>query len=124
MKDPAHILERQGPNTRHPDTIRFTRHAQVAELEPVIESYLREAVGYADAGIRPPKEASEFDLPDELAEALDGDPELAEACHSLTPGRQRSYVINLSSAKTRATRTTRTAKFRERILSGKGATER
>jgi uncharacterized protein YdeI (YjbR/CyaY-like superfamily) len=124
MKDPACILKKQGPNTRHPDTIRFTRHGRVIELEPVIVSYLREAMAYADAGIRPPKEAAEIALPDELAEALDDDQELAEAFHSLTPGRQRSYVINLRSAKTQATRTTRIAKFRERILSGKGATER
>jgi uncharacterized protein YdeI (YjbR/CyaY-like superfamily) len=94
MKDPACILEKQGPNSRHPDTIRVTCHARVIELEPVIVSYLSEAMGYADA------------------------------FHSLTPGRQRSYAINLRSANTQATRTARIAKFRERILSGKGATER
>jgi len=59
-----------------------------------------------------------------LVEAMDSDPELAEAFHSLTPGRQKSYVINLSSAKTAETRKARIAKFREKILAGKGATER
>ena len=32
-------------------------------------------------------------------EAMDADPELAEAFHALTPGRQNSYVIALKGAK-------------------------
>jgi uncharacterized protein YdeI (YjbR/CyaY-like superfamily) len=63
-------------------------------------------------------------LPDELIEALDADPELAEAFHALTPGRQRSYVINLNGAKASATRQTRIARFRAQIIAGKGANER
>jgi uncharacterized protein YdeI (YjbR/CyaY-like superfamily) len=124
MTDPEGVLERQGPNTRHPDAIRFTDNAQVTQMEPVIRSYLAEAMGYAEAGIQPPKEASDIDLPDEMIEALDADPELAEAFHALTPGRQKSYAINLNGAKTSATRVTRIARFRDHILAGKGATER
>jgi len=124
MKDPEGVLEKQGSNTRHPDMIRFTDNAQVVEMEPVILSYLKEAMSYAEAGIKPPKEDSEIEMPDELVTALDSDPELAEAFHALTPGRQKSYVINLNTAKTSATRLSRIAKFREKILSGKGATER
>jgi uncharacterized protein YdeI (YjbR/CyaY-like superfamily) len=89
-----------------------------------ITSYLKEAKGYAEAGITPPKEEGEIELPEEWGEALDSDAELAEAFHNLTPGRQKSYVINLNSAKTAATRLSRIGKFRDKILSGKGATER
>ena len=124
MKDPEGVLQRQGPNTQHPDMIRFANNAQVAEMEPVILSYLKEAMGYAEAGIKPAKEEGEIQLPDELVEALDADPELAEAFHNLTPGRQKSYVINLNSAKQSSTRVSRIAKFRDKILAGKGATER
>ena len=79
---------------------------------------------YASAGIIPPRDESAPDLPGELVEALDGDPTLAEAFHALTRGRQKSYVIALNGAKTRKTRMSRIERFRERILSGKGATER
>ncbi len=123
MKDPEGVLEKQGPNTRHPDMIRFTDNARVTAMAPVILSYLKEATGYAEAGIKPPKDQSELDLPDELVEALDSDPELAEAFHSLTPGRRNSYVIHLRSAKTSATRMTRIIRCREKILAGKGANE-
>jgi uncharacterized protein YdeI (YjbR/CyaY-like superfamily) len=124
MKDPAHVLERQGPNTKHPDMIRFTDNGHVGAMEAVIRSYLQEAMQYADAGIMPPKDTSEIELPHELAEALDADPELAEAFYKLTRGRQRSYVINLNSAKKPETRISRIVAFRQRILAGKGATER
>jgi uncharacterized protein YdeI (YjbR/CyaY-like superfamily) len=124
MKDPEGILQKQGPNTRHPDMIRFADNAKVKQMERVILSYLREAMSYAAAGIRPPKEKSDIELPDELVDAMDADPELAEAFYKLTPGRQKSYVIHLASAKTSATRVSRIAKFRDAILAGRGAMER
>lgn len=124
LKDPQGVLEKQGPNTRYPNMIRFTDNAQVTAMEQVILSYLREAMGYAEEGRKPPKEESELEPPEELVDALDADPELAEAFQNLTPGRQKSYVINLNSAKKSETRISRIAKFRNRILAGKGATER
>ncbi|NJM84476.1 MAG: hypothetical protein HC844_20335 [Tabrizicola sp.] len=124
LKDPDGILELPGENTRHPSLIRFTRNDQVAEREAVIRRYLSEAMGYAAAGIRPPKEDVDLEMPDELIEALDADPELAEAFRALTPGRQKSYVINLGAAKQPQTRMARIARFRSRIIAGKGALER
>ena len=124
MKDPDRVLEKQGPNTRHPDMIRFVEESRVTALEPVIRAYLSEAVGYANAGIKPPREPSERELPVELNEALEVDPELAEAFHKLTPGRKNSYVVNLNSAKKAETRIARIAKFRDKIIAGKGAQER
>ena len=124
MKDPHSVLERQGPNTQYPDMIRFTSNDQVAEMEAVIRAYLDEAKEYAAQGAKPPKDDSELDLPDELEEALDADPELAEAFHGLTRGRRKSYVIHLNSAKQAATRVKRIARFRDKIIAGKGALER
>jgi uncharacterized protein YdeI (YjbR/CyaY-like superfamily) len=124
MKDPEGVLEKQGPNTRHPDMIRFTSHDGPTQHEDVIRAYLREAKGYAEAGQRPPKDDSALDLPDELVAALDADPELSEAFHALTRGRQKSYVINLNGAKALQTKINRIDRFRGKIIDGKGATER
>ena len=123
LKDPERILQKQGENTHVPDMIRFSEAAQVAELEPTLRAYLAEAMGYAEQGIKPPKISREVAWPEELAEALDADPELAEAFHALTPGRQKSYAINLNGAKKSETRVARIEKFRPRILAGKGALE-
>lgn len=124
MQDPEAVLQKQGPNTQHADCLRFTDNAAPGAMEPLIRAYLAEAMGYAERGILPPKNPSEIELPGELIEALDADPELAEAFHALTPGRQKSYVILLASAKTPATRMARIEKSREKILVGKGAQDR
>jgi uncharacterized protein YdeI (YjbR/CyaY-like superfamily) len=124
MQDPHKILQKQGPNTRHPDMIRFTENAQPSEMATVIRSYLKEAIGYAKSGLKPPKEHFEIEMPAELTDALDCDPELAEAFNHLTPGRQKSYLINLNATKNPQTRTSRIMKFRPHIIAGKGATER
>lgn len=124
MKDPQGVLQKQGENTQTPDMIRFTDASQVTKLEPILRACLAEAMGYAEQGIKPPKVTREVALPEELIEALAADPDLAEAFYRLTPGRQKSYAINLNSAKKSVTRLARIEKFRPKILAGKGATER
>jgi len=124
MKDQSGILERQGQGTRFPDMIRFTNNDQVVELEATISAYLAEAVGYAEAGLTEPRDERELELPDELIEVLAADPELSEAWDRLTPGRRRGYAINLSGAKKADTRLSRIAKYREKIMAGKGPLDR
>lgn len=123
MTDPDRVLERQGPNTEHPGMIRFTDKAQVLAREGLITRYLKEAMAYADAGLKPPRASADLDLPEALIDALDADPELAAAFLALTPGRRKSYVIAVGSAKKPATREARIAGFRSRILAGKGAND-
>ncbi len=124
LQDPEKILEKAGPNTQRASVIRFTETEQVDARKQAICAYLKEAMGYAEAGTKPPKEKRDINLPGELVDTLDSDPELAEAFHKLTPGRQRSYVISLASAKTSTTRNARITKYRSHILAGKDANER
>lgn len=124
MKDPEGILQKKGPNTQTADMISFNSNTQPAEMDKIIRAYITESMGYAEAGIKAEKKQVDIVLPDELIAALDDDPELAEAFYDLTPGRQRSYVINLNGAKQSATRVTRIARFRDKIIAGKGALER
>lgn len=124
LNDTDGVLEPQGPNSRTPGMIRFTDIIQVGAMEPVIRAYLRQLMDHAEAGTKPPKVQTEIDMLEELSEALDADPELSEAFHALTPGRQRSYMFNLNHAKQSATRIARIEKFRDRIIAGKGAMER
>ena len=124
INDTDGVLEPQGPNSQTPGMLRFTAVGQVGEMESVIRAYLRQLMDHAEAGTKPPKVEREIDMPDELTEALDADPELAEAFQALTPGRQKSYMFNLNQAKQSATRTARIEAFREKIIAGKGALER
>jgi uncharacterized protein YdeI (YjbR/CyaY-like superfamily) len=124
LADPLGILDRQGPNSQTADAIRFTSNEGPAEMRDSIAAYLAEAMAHAEAGHKAEKAPSEVSLPDELVEALDADPEMSEAFHALTPGRQKSYAINLNAAKKPETRIARIEKFRPKILAGKGALER
>jgi uncharacterized protein YdeI (YjbR/CyaY-like superfamily) len=124
LVDTKGVLERQGPNSQTPSMLRFGTAAQVAEMEPVIRAYLKQLIDHAEAGTRPPKLEREIDMPDELTEALDADPELADAFQALTPGRQKSYMFNLNQARQSATRLARIEKFRDKIIAGKGVLER
>lgn len=124
MVDHDRVLERQGPNSRHPDMIRFASDDDVEAMTPALQAYLRQAMEYAEKGLKPPKDAHMPDWPPELSEALDADPVLAAAFHKLTPGRQKSYVLNLNGAKQAETRTRRIAGFRDKIIAGKGALDR
>ncbi|MEZ5798260.1 MAG: YdeI/OmpD-associated family protein [Paracoccaceae bacterium] len=124
LEDPGQLLQRRGPNTTHPDMLVFHGRADVTQISPAILDFLDKSKQNVAAGLRPAKAQIQVDLPEELVEALDDDPELAEAFHALTPGRQRSYVLNLASAKASQTRYRRIAGFRDRILSGRGANER
>jgi len=124
LNDTEGVLEPQGPNSRTPGMIRFADVAQTGTMEPVIRAYLRQLMDHAEAGTKPPKVVTDIDMPDELMDAMDADPELAEAFHALTPGRQRSYMFNINQAKQSATRVARIEAFRNRIIAGKGAMER
>jgi len=124
LKDPEGLLKPAGPNAQVSGTLFLTDNGQVETLAPTISAYLREAMDYAEAGTLPPKIVTELEMPEELVEALDSDPELAEAFHELTPGRQKSYIYNLNSAKKSETRVSRIAGFRDKIIAGKGALDR
>ena len=124
MQDPEKILQKHGPNSQHAEMISFQSSAKVAALEPIIRAYITEAKGYAAAGILPERIAQQLDWPDELTTALDDDPALAEAFNRLTPGRRKSYILNLNAAKKSETRISRIEGFRDKIFAGKGALDR
>ena len=123
LDDPEGLLQPGGPNSPQPSVLRLTSSDDLARKTPALRALLAQAKHHAQAGLKAPRRTQDLDLPEELIEALDADPELAEAFHALTPGRQRSHVLALTSAKAAATRTARIERLRPRILAGKGATE-
>jgi uncharacterized protein YdeI (YjbR/CyaY-like superfamily) len=124
LKDAEKILLLKGPNSAVPDMISFTSVKHVQGLKASIQAYLKEAMVLAEKGLKPVKLQVELQLPDELLQALKADVVLSTAFFKLTPGRQKSYVIYLNTAKKSETRVARIAACRERIMAGKGALER
>ena len=120
LNDPKGILVAPG-NTQAGRQIRFTNVREIAELEPVVIAYIRQAIEVEKAGLKVElKKTSEFKIPPEFQSKLDKDPALKTAFEALTPGRQRAYIFYFSDPKQSKTRESRVEKSLRQILKGKG----
>jgi uncharacterized protein YdeI (YjbR/CyaY-like superfamily) len=125
MNDPDEILFQQTKNMQATRLIRFTSVQEIIELEPVIRTYIQNAIEVEEAGLEVDyKSTEEFDFPDELRQMMDEMPEFEDAFNALTPGRQRGYLLYFSGAKQSKTRTARIEKHMQRIFDGKGLHDR
>jgi uncharacterized protein YdeI (YjbR/CyaY-like superfamily) len=121
LKDPKGILVRQTKNVQAARQIRFASLAEIDEQKAVVRAYIKEAIAVEKSGAKVQMKAvADFDVPVEFQQRLDDDPELAEAFHALTPGRQKGYLLHFGGAKQSATRTARVDKHAPRILQGLG----
>lgn len=124
LEDPHGILIRQTENVQEGRQIRFTGTAEIAARREIIKAYIRQAVEIERSGIRVGfKPTSAFNMPEEFQRVLEGDSCLKAAFGSLTPGRQRGYLLYFSAAKQPKTRESRIAKHIPKILAGKGLNE-
>jgi uncharacterized protein YdeI (YjbR/CyaY-like superfamily) len=124
LKDPKHILERIGEHTQAGRWIKFTSLREIAALRLTLKEYLYEAIEVEKSGKRIElKKASEFPIPEELQKRLDDEAVLRAAFAALTPGRRKSYIFHISSAKQEKTRAARAERCVPMILSGRGFNE-
>ncbi len=121
LKDKKGILIQQTENVQEGRQIRFTNISEILELRGIIKDYILEAIEIEKSGLKVTfKKTSEFKMPKEFQNVLDGRPELKAAFEELTPGRQRGYLLYFSSAKQAKTREARIEKCMPGILDGKG----
>ncbi len=123
LKDSKHILERIG-NAQAGRWIKFTSLREIAALRSTLKDYLHEAIELEESGKKIAlKKLSEYPIPDELQRRLEDDAVLSAAFARLTPGRRKSYIFHVSSAKQAQTRAARAEKCVPMILSGRGFNE-
>lgn len=124
LKDPNRILERIGEHTQAGRWIKFTSGREIAALQPILTNYLYEAIALEESGKKVPlKKSFEYPIPEELQARLDADTALAAAFRALTPGRRKSFIFHISSAKQAKTRAARAEKCGPMIFSGRGFNE-
>jgi uncharacterized protein YdeI (YjbR/CyaY-like superfamily) len=117
LEDPEGILIQQTKNVQSARQIRFTSLAQINKQKAAVKAYIQQAIALEKSGAKVKmKSVAQFDAPEEFQRALDDDPQLAEAFHALTPGRQKGYLLYFSGAKQSATRAARVKKHAPRIL--------
>lgn len=115
------LLIQQTENSQSVRQLRFTSISEIEALSTTIKAIIIEAIEVEKAGLQvPQKTTKDFGLPEELEFFFNSDPAFENAFKSLTPGRQRGYLLYFSQPKQAKTKTARIEKYRSRIFNGKG----
>lgn len=123
LDDPDEHLVVPGPNSRSSRLLRFSAANEISEAKPMIVSFIKAAVEVERAGREVASTPiTDYDVPEELRTKMVNDPAFKEAFDTLTPGRQKGYLLYFSQAKQTATRSARIERFTPRILAGYGKT--
>ncbi|MEL6655493.1 MAG: YdeI/OmpD-associated family protein [Bacteroidota bacterium] len=120
LDDPENLLQKPGPNSQASRVLRFT---SIAEIEPVIDevkALVQGAIAVEMVGREVVFNKNPEPIPEELKQRFKEDPPLKNAFESLTPGRQRGYILYFSSPKQSKTRVARIEKSVGKILRGEG----
>lgn len=120
----AEVLESPGPNSHHGRYVKFRSTEDWQQKHAAAERLIQEAIELEKAGKKIERPKTALSLPVELETRLAKNAKLKKAFDALTPGRQRSHVLHISSAKQSETRERRVEKCLEDILAGKGFNER
>jgi uncharacterized protein YdeI (YjbR/CyaY-like superfamily) len=124
LRDPKHILQRVGQHTQAGRWMKFSSVEEIAAMESTLRDYLHEALEIEDSGKKVQlKKPSEYPVPAELQATLDAAPKVRAAFEALTPGRRKSYIFHVASAKQLKTRIARAERCVPMILSGQGFNE-
>jgi uncharacterized protein YdeI (YjbR/CyaY-like superfamily) len=116
LKDPNRVLKKFGWQAAR--RIPFTSVREIAEMEPLLKSYIQEAK--EKAGLKVNFKKRPEPIPAEFQNKLDQTPALKTAFEALTPGRRRGYILYFSGAKQPKTREARIEKCMRQIFTGKG----
>ncbi len=121
LKDPKKILIQQTENVQSGRQIRFTNVDEIINQELILKSYIKEAIEVEKMGLKVEmKKVTDFKIPEELEKEFNKNSKLKTAFTSLTPGRQRAYILYFTGAKQSKTREVRIDKYIPQILNGKG----
>ena len=124
LSDPNKMLHAPGENSQSSRLFKFTDVKDIMANESVIKQYIFEAVEIEKAGLKVEFKKNPEPIPEELEEKFLEDPQLKDAFESLTPGRQRGYILHFSQPKQSATRVARIERYKQKILDGLGFHDR
>jgi len=121
LTDDQNLLIQQTENVQSARQIRFTSLHDVDRVRPHLKSYIQDAIDVENNGLKVTfKKTAAFDIPEEFQIKLDADPSLKAAFESLTPGRQRAYLLHFSAPKQSQTKVRRIETCIPHIFNGKG----
>lgn len=124
LGDTENLLIQQTENVQSARQMRFTSLKEITSQQRTIKEYIFEAIEVEKAGLKVTlKKVDEYKVPEEFQVRLKKSKALKKAFDSLTPGRQRAYLLHFSQAKQSSTREARIEKCIPKIMEGKGMNE-
>lgn len=121
IEDKYKTLIQQTERVQAARQLRFKTLEEIKERRDEILYYINEAIEVEKDGKKVEmKKTEDYEIPEELQQAFNDNPNLEEAFYKLTPGRQHQYIYHISQAKRSQTRQSRVEKYIDHILDGKG----
>lgn len=124
LKDAKGVLVDNGPNSQAARRLEFRSAQEIAKQASTIKAYIKEAMAIEESGEKVEFKKKPQAVPAELKAMFSKNAKFKKAFNSLTPGRQRAYILHFAGAKQSATRQSRIEKCVPRILEGKGMNDR
>ncbi len=120
LSDNKTLLAKPGPNSQAVRLFKFRDVEEIVKIQQDIKTYILESIELEKVGKKVPFKKNPEPIPEELAEKLESDPNFKTAFESLTPGRQRGYILHIAQAKQPKTRIARIERCAPMILNGIG----
>lgn len=120
LEDPAGMLVRPGENSQAARMLKFRDSKEIIDKKEQIKAFIAQAIDIEKQGKKVEFKKELDPLPLELLDKFEEYPELEKAFFSLTPGRQRGYILFFSQPKQSQTRINRIEKYLDKILQGEG----
>ncbi|NNE29987.1 MAG: hypothetical protein HKN16_10130 [Saprospiraceae bacterium] len=120
LQDKKNLLEKPGPNSQASRFFKFSSVEDIDKIKEEIEAYIYEAIEVEKAGLKVQFKKNPEPIPEELESKFEEDPVFKSAFESLTPGRQRGYILHFSQPKQSKTKIARIEKWMPKILAGDG----
>jgi len=121
LKNAKGLLIQQTAQVQAARQMRFTDIKTIKAQKADIKAYIYEAIAVEEAGIAVPmKKLKDYPVPVLLEAAFKKEPVFKKAFNSLTPGRQRAYLLYFAQPKQEKTVLSRIEKYKPQILAGKG----
>lgn len=122
LTDPKELLVKPGEHTRAGRQLRLENVQDIVKKKSIIKKFIKESILSEALTATKPDAAPAIEV-EELNVIFKKNAALKKAFESLTPGRQRGYLIFFSGAKQSETRIARIEKYTHQILCGKGLTD-
>lgn len=120
LRDDENQLYRQTENVTSGRQMRFVSIEEFYAKRELTKHFILEAIQLEKDGVKVEKNTKQEPIPQELQDFFNGDDNFSRAFYSLTPGRQRAYLLHFNQPKQAGTRISRIEKCKEMILKGEG----